>query len=107
MKKMRKRNEGETLWAYINEWFKQYWWLSLIIQAVISCIYCGIMYLAVNDSLIELKTIAIIYFFTAVCIIFQRVTIHAKFKSSANWSFLALYIMFNLLQIILLFITIF
>ena len=100
MKKMRKRNDGETLWAYINEWLKRYWWLCLIIQTVISGIYCGIIYLVVQYLSIELKIVCIVYILTFLFIIIKRMASSTKFKPLMDWSFGAIYIIYNVAQII-------
>ena len=97
---MRKRNDGETLWAYINEWLKQYWWLSLIIQTVITSIYCGIIYLAANTLIPEFWGTIISYVGLVVFVIFRRMSLHFNLLSKYDISFMSLYILFNIIQII-------
>ena len=107
MKKMRKRNDGETLWAYINEWLKQYWWLSLIIQAVISCIYCGIIYLCTMNFTSECIFIIIIFVGLLIGISLNRLALTLECDGGKNLSFLTAYIIFNILQILSIFNAIF
>lgn len=104
---MRKRNEGETLWAYINEWLKQYWWLSLIIQAVISCIYCGIIYLCTMNFTSECIFIIIIFVGLLIGIPLNRLAM--RFDCAGCWTLplLTPYIIFNILQILSIFNAIF
>ena len=107
MKKMRKRNEGETLWAYINEWLKQYWWLSLIIQAVISCIYCGIIYLCTRSFSSECLFIIIVFAGLLIGIPLNRLAMCFNCASRLTLHLLTAYIIFNILQILSIFIAIF
>ena len=100
MKKMRKRNDGETLWAYINEWLKQYWWLSLIIQAILSFLYCTIVYLFTKTFPSE--CVIIIIFSLGLMLVHLTKLLHMKLKSPSfgmNFSFLTFYILFNITQL--------